>query len=292
MAKASMELMERKLDSLDGEQNMPFRYWLEEYKRKPAVVVQYQKIFKVFLEWTGKTPKQLVDEFDQREARNLILRFQGYLASKGYKNNSIATFLTAIRIFYSSQCEEIRGLKRKVVQPEQAVGEHIFSTEDLRKMWHVGDLRGKALLATGMSLGWEVGSILGMEREFFENLVKRARSEKMDFIAFDWVRSKEQTPMYGILTPSAIDSLERYLEKHKDNPSPRLWPDWTTEDAINDALRALAKEANIVTTGRIRWHLLRKWLKSQLDAAGLSEFQNKLITGTKIPIQTGHTFKH
>lgn len=284
MARVSMEQLERKLNDLEGEQNKPFKNWLEEYTRKPNVANHYRKIFNIFLEWIGKTPKQLVQEFDQKETRNIILRFQSHLASKGFKNNSIAAYLTAVRSFYTSQCEPVRGLKRKVVQVEEATDEHIFSTEDLRKMWHVGDLRNKALLAVGMSLGWEVGQILDMDKDVFERQVLRARSEKQDFIAFNWVRPKEQKPQYGILSPCAIDSLERYLEKRKDNPDSRLWFDLTTEDAINDVLRALVRDAGIVTTGKVRWHLLRKWLMSQLDAAGLTEFQNKICQGKSLPV--------
>jgi hypothetical protein len=185
--------------------------------------------------------------------------------------------------FYSSQCEPIR-LKGKIIKVEGATGEYIFSLEDLRRMWHVANTRNKTILAVGCSLGWEVSQILGMDRTFFENLVKRARSEKQEYIAFNWIRPKTQSAIYGILNPCAIDSIERYLEKTKDIKSERLWHDLTTEDSLNDVLKSLVQEAGIVTIGTIRWHLLRKWLMSQLDRAGLSEFENKIILGKQIPI--------
>ena len=281
--KMNVEGMNNLLDGLaNDEDNKPLHDWLSEFTKKPDTIRLYYGRFKVYLEWIKKTPKQLVIEFDKKQVKSLLLQFQGYLVQK-YKNNTARSILTTAMSFYASQCEPIT-MKRKLIQIEGATGQHIFSTEDLRKMWHVANTRNKAILAVGCSLGWDVSLILAMDRNFFENLVKRARSEKQDFIAFDWTRPKTQSSIYGILNPCAIDSLERYLEKTKDIKSERLWHDLTTEDAINDVLKSLVQEAGIVTIGTIRWHLLKKWLMSQLDRAGLSEFENKTIIGKKIPI--------
>ena len=52
--------------------------WLAEYG-KPNVEKVMRARFEKFLEWSGKTPQQLVDQFNQQDARNQILRFQTWL---------------------------------------------------------------------------------------------------------------------------------------------------------------------------------------------------------------------
>ena len=169
-----------------------------------------------------------------------------------------------------------------------AKGEHVFSRKDLAKMWHCANTRDKAILACGCALGWGVSQVASMEREFFERLVKRARSEELEFVAFDWERPKTSAQIYGILTPCALDSLERWLEKTKDTKSKWLWISDSNRthlsvDALNDILRYLVKESAIVTTGKIRWHLLRKWLIKSLSSAGLVEWETKIVVGKGIP---------
>ena len=279
----------------------PMQEWLSEYPKESTRGVQARR-FKLYLEWTGKTPQQLVDEFANKKARSQILKFQNYLlneyqavdkhgkpkAKKGLSQNTAKGIIGAVRAFYTSQCQTVRGLKGKIVKTTLPVQkEHIFSTTDLKKMWHVADTRGKAILACATSLGWEVSAIRGMKRDFFEALVKRARSEGQDFIMFEDIRAKEGEIRLGILNPIAIDSLERWLEKTRDSPSKWLWSNGNggriTDDTFNNIVKNLVDEANIVTIGKIRFHLIRKWLMGALTSAGLGEFETKIIMGKAIP---------
>jgi len=259
----------------------PMRKWLEEYG-KPKVAKANRARFLKFLKWSKKTPKELVDQFDQKEARNLILRYQTDLMKK-YKANTVRSLVNSVRAFYASRCETVRGLKRKIVKAESARGQHVFSTADLKKMFHIANTRDKAILACGCSLGWGSSAFLDMNRDYFEKLVKRARSQNEEFITFEWIRPKTQNEIFGILTPCALDSLERYLEKTQDNPSPKLW-NGITSDTLTDILRKLAKEANVVVTGSVSWHLLRKWLMQTLTNANIDVYGTKLMIGKGIPI--------
>jgi len=165
---------------------------------------------------------------------------------------------------------------------QMATGEHQFSLEDLTKMFNVANTRNKALLAVGVSLGWTTSMILDMERKYFQDLVNKAKAEGKEFISFRYVRPKTQASIFGILNPNAIEYLGQYLERIKDNEDTRLWG--LNEDTLTDILRSLAQEAGIVTAGRIHWHMLRKFLMTQLDRAGLTEWQVKYILGKVIPI--------
>jgi len=276
------------------EQNEPLNDWLEEYPKQTSRKVQ-KRHFQTFLRWCNRTPKQLVQEFNQQKTRSLILKFQSHLKNEavvqkgmregetGLSDNTVRGAVNAVRAFYTSQKETVTGLKRKVISAKTAKGEDVFSLSDLQKIWHISDTRDKAIISLGCSLGWEASAFLDMERPFFEWFVKRARSEDLDFIAFDYERKKTGAEQYGILTPCALDSLERWLE-HADGKRKKrnLW-NGLTRDGLNKILKRLTKEANIATIGRVRWHLLRKWLMSTLSRSGLNEWQTKIILGKAIP---------
>ena len=267
----------------------PMQKWLDEYT-KLKTRRNNKSNFQKFLEWSGKTPQQLVDEFTQKDARHLILEFQKDMIAKGFSDNSVRSYVNTVRAFYASQCETIRNLKRRIVSAKMAKDQHVFSLEDLKAMFHVSNTQEKALLACGVSLGWEASAIRDMDRSYFEQLVKRARSQNEEFISFDWQRKKTGARQYGILSPLALDSLERYLEKTKDEAKAKLW-NGITQNTLNNILKRLVEESNIVTTGSVSWHLLRKFLMSQLSDAGLNSFEVKIIVGKAIPV-TDLTYLH
>jgi len=264
------------------EKKNPFEAWLNEYT-KPKTRTNNSHNFKKFLEWSKKTPQELVDEFNQKDTRHQILAFQKVMTEKGFSTNSVRSYVNSVRAFYSSQCETVKNLKRRIVSAEMAKGQHVFSLQDLQSTFHIANTLEKALLACGVSLGWEASAIRDMDRNYFESLVKRAKSQKQDFISFDWQREKTGARQFGILSPLALNSLERYLEKTKDAPKEKLW-NGITQNTLNNILKRLVEEANIITTGSVSWHLLRKFLMSQLSDSGLNSFEIKIIVGKAIPV--------
>lgn len=272
-------------------ENEPMEQWLNEYTNK-TTRSNAEINFKVYLQWSKKTPKQLIDEFEQVKTKSQILQFQNYLineyvsphTNQKLKPNSVRSILTSVRAFYTSQKEMVRGLKSKIINVEEAKGEHIFSLDDLRAMYAVGDLRDKAILSTATSLGWEISAFLDLDKDFVEALVKRAKAQNVEFIAFDWQRHKTGATQYGILNPMAIFSLEQYLAKlNKENPTQKKLFD-LTEVSVNNILRKLVQDANLALIGTIRFHLLRKFLMSSLSDANLNAFEIKLILGKEIGI--------
>jgi hypothetical protein len=276
---------------MGNEANQPLIDWLNEYSNKRSKANATMN-FNIYLAWAKKTPKQLVDEFDQIKTKSQILQFQSYLVNDfvsektkdKLKPNTVRAVLTAVRAFYSSQKEQIRGLKGKIIDSQMAQGEHPFSIDDLRSMYSVANLRDKAILSTAVSLGWETSAFLGLDKIFIEKLVLRAKSQNVDFIAFDWQRHKSGAPQFGILNPMALFSLENYLAKlTKENPDQKRLFD-LSEPSTNDVIRKLAKDSNLTLIGTIHFHLLRKFLMNALNDAGLNSFETKFIVGKKIGI--------
>ena len=160
-------------------------------------------------------------------------------------------------------------------------------------MFNTADTKGKALLALGCSLGWEISAVLELERTFMQNLIAKAKSEKAEYYYFKTIRQKTGAPRLGVLNPLAILWVGRYLEETKDkaprkrrsagfNPVGSLFDIHPV--TVNNYLRAVAGEARIVVTGRVHWHKIRGWVMSTLSRSGLNEFQIKYIVGKSIPL--------
>lgn len=253
--------------------------WLSEYSN-PATKRAHEIRIGKFFTWSKKTPEQL-SELSSKQAKHLLLQFQAAMKKEEMPNNSILTIITSVRSFFAYLEKPIKFRPGQLVHQEMATGYHTFANSDLGEMYNSGNAFDKALLAVGVSLGWEVSAVLDLKREDMERLVKRAKAKDKDFISFESQREKTGAARFGIVNPLALEALERYFAVDKDGTK-RLFP--MTRGGANKLLQRLAREANIPLTGSIRWHNLRSWLMSQLSRAGFNEFQIKYLVGKTIPI--------
>jgi hypothetical protein len=237
-----------------------------------------------------------VDEFlslDQREMRHLALRFQN--EHENQNHNTIYGILTSLNSFlrYLDMPIDFKG---KRVKPMPDLDSHTFSNGDLSKMFDVGSTKEKALLALGCSLGWEISAVLELTRDFLQGLVDRAKSENQNFIFFISRRRKTGAARLGVLNPNALEWVGKWLtesqnmqkrkrkenRKQADQPLSPVFD--ITDEGVNKMLRRLAKDAQIVATGRVHFHRIRGWVMSGLSRAGFNEFQIKYLMGKAIPL--------
>jgi hypothetical protein len=228
-----------------------------------------------------------------KEKRHIALVFQNTF--KG-KDNTVNGILTALSSFLTYMDTPIvwKG-KRKKIQPDTT--SHEYTTDDFRRMFNAADTKGKALLALGTSLGWEISAVLEIDREQMKNLIAKAKSEHNEFYYFPSIRKKTGALRLGVLNPLAIECMDKYLTETEGkklrlrnrnsnsltyNPLSNLFD--ITQTSINKYLRGIAVDARIVTTGRVHWHKIRGWAISNLSRAGLNEFQIKYIVGKSIPV--------
>lgn len=269
-------------------QKTPMEAWLSEYVKERTAYIN-RGIFKQYLEWLGKSDTEIVREYKEakdkqqwnKATKNQILQFQAWLTKeKGYAQNTVRTRIQILRAFYNSQCEQIKNLKGKIVKQTIARGEHIFSLEDMKALRDIGTLRGKAMISTAISLGWETSSFLSLEREFVKRLVARAKSQKEDFMLFETIRAKSGEMRLGILTPIALYDLEKFLKATEKKATEKLFK--ISDRGLNKWLKSMVNKADIKTIGSIKFHLIRKFLMSALSRAGLNEFEIDLVLGKAI----------
>jgi site-specific recombinase XerD len=285
----------------------PIDNWLKEMKESARS--RYLARFNEFLEWTGKTDVELVQEYRQatdkdawtRKWGSIVLQYYQARLSAGYSVNSARADSVAPRSFFSSQCQEVKIQRGKIAKAQIATGEHSFTQDELKKMFHYGDVKQKAILATAVSLGWSSIDFLSLERSFIEPYVKKAREEKLEFVQFIYARQKTDETAICHLMPEAIESLDAYLKttprqannKKKANKqkkqdakflwySPSNYDEPLTNKALNDILKGMVKQASIMTTGDVKFNLLRKFTFSTLQRLGMTESESRVCVGKTV----------
>jgi site-specific recombinase XerD len=255
-----------------------------------------------FLEFLNVTDSELIKTYKQAKDKSEWAKRTGQKVvefynefTKTYAINTARAYVSAARAFCRDNCQILIIQRRKISKPKKAMGEHEFNREELAKMYHVADLRDKAILATAVSLGFSVEDFAELPREQIENLVNKAISEKIDFIGFDYERGKTGVESRSHLTPEARDSLKEwfaYIDKKREcegkGKSKYVFPNGNsehlTDQAINDIIKDLIKKANITTTGKIRFHLIRKFLMNALHDAGFDDWAIKRAMGKEVPV--------
>jgi hypothetical protein len=128
---------------------------------------------------------------------------------------------------------------------------------------------------------------LSLERSFIEPYVKKAREEKLDFVQFIYTRQKTDETAICHLMPESIESLDAYLKTIPEDAkflwySPSNHNEPLTNKALNDILKGMVKQASIMTTGDIKFNLLRKFTFSTLQRFGMTESESRVCVGKTV----------
>jgi len=264
--------------------------WLEQYaERSRGQYLTCLKDFQLFLE--EKDLKSLVkrldkdfgklkaDEFARKWGRR-VASFYQKLLQEGKSVNTARNKTIAVRSFFNSAYIKLKIRRGAIGKPQMAF-EHTFTIEELRRMFLIGDIREKVILALGRSLGWGSGDFVKIRKE---DITKAIQNTKNGFAFFPRYRKKSGEPMESIITPDAVKVLETYLPTIKGE---WLFPAGNGKghisvDTLNYVIRNLAEKAGI--KDQIRFHLLRKFLISALVEGGLNEWEVKVLVGKAIPV--------
>jgi hypothetical protein len=265
--------------------------WLAE-KRTANTRRTYERRLRQFLTYHQMTPEEYLNLPSKRQ-RTLALKFQNEQPDKN--PNTIYSVLTAVGSFVDHHDKPIRW-KRARVKPRPDVSSHVFSNGDLEKMFQIGNVKEKGMLALATSLGWEIRGVLKLKRKTLRDLIDRAKDTGQKFVYFKNVREKTGAQRLGILNPLAIEWVDKWLQQSENMKPMKRKHDREarinivsevfdlTGEGFNIMLKRLARKAQIKTTGRVRFHAIRKWVMSGLSRSGFNEFQIKYVLGKAIPM--------
>lgn len=265
-------------------------------------VWNYRNRMNMFLEFLGMTDKEFIEGYKRAKDRLewskqmglKVVAFYNKRVSEGYATNTVRAEVSTVRAFCRDNATTLILPRRKIAKAKSAKGEHEFTQAELAKMFYIADVRGKAILSTAISLGFSIEDFSELKRDFIESLVNKAIVEKLPFIGFDYERGKTGVESRSHLTPEAINSLKvwfEYIDQKRAEKglgkSEWCWGNgnsgYLNEQTLNDIIKDLIKKANIITTGKIRFHLLRKFLMNALHDAGFDSWETKRALGKEIP---------
>lgn len=266
---------------------------------------KYKNRMNDFLEFMDLTDAELLEGYKRAKDRLewskqiglKVVAFYNKRVNEGYATNTVRAEVSTVRAFCRDNATTLLLPRRKIAKAKSAKGEHEFTREELSKMFYVADVRGKAVLATSVSLGFSVEDFSELKREYIESLVNKALNEKIDFIGFDYERGKTGVESRSHLTPEAVNSLKAWFEyidakraEHKPEAlgkSEWVWCNGNcghlNEQTFNDIIKDLVKKANVTVAGKLRFHLLRKFLMSSLHDSGFDSWEVKRALGKEIP---------
>ena len=267
--------------------------WLKELKENSRH--RYELRFDEFCQWIQKSPEQLVKEYKNSSDKeawakhmgSIIVQYYQARLEAGYSINSARADTIAPRSFFKSCCQEVHVGRGKIAKAQIATGEHSFTQEELKKAFYFGDVKAKAILATEVSLGWSSIDFLSLEVSFIKPFIEKAKAEKLDFVQFVYTRQKTDETAICHLMPEAIDSLDTYLKSVPQDAkflwySPSNHGEPLTNKALNDILKGMVKQASIMTTGDIKFNLLRKFTFSTLQRCGMTESESRVCVGKTV----------
>jgi integrase len=249
-------------------------------KRRATYELYTHNLHKFFL-WYGK-PYQDFKTLDRISLENLLVDFQNEHV-KLLSANSILSAQTAVQSFVNKQFGFTLNMRGDKLPQEMDFHSYQFKNDDLGRMFEVGNTKEKAVISLACSLGWESQDLLNLRKDDVKTLVNEARKENRQFITFETKRTKTNLPRLGVISPLALEWIERFLAENrkirKDSKQEALFS--LSKSGLTKMTSKLAKEAGVGNGKPIRFHKIRAWAFSNY-LRGYDEYEAKYITGKKI----------
>jgi integrase len=259
--------------------------WLNSQKK--ATRVTYQSLWGYFLEFTGLTGDQILDNKKADKTytwEKKVMEFKDWLIKKGLSEKSAKTATATVRGFFSYYRLPLqfrRSESGKLSEAEPKYEDYRFAREDLKKMCDVADLNERYVITAGKSFGLRAGDFLKLTRGDIEPYINREPpicigpidTQKESVRAYPFVDSDAQ-PVIKLM-------LEQMDREGRTDPNQRILK-YTNEIQLSRILQRVADKAGMKHgSKRVRFHCLRKFLIDRLSSH-MSESKWKQIIGKKI----------
>ena len=251
-----------------------------------------QTVVSDFCKWHGKTKEHIVTEYYcidkpqmiqrwRRDYGTTIYNYYKWLRQKGYKHNSARRMAFTVSKFLKKTCESIIFETKISRGVESTKIEHEFLTEQLKQMFLVGNIEQKAILQTGVNLGFRVNDFLNLPREPFIKAINDVKAGAKTPYLLKLETQKEAVIAHAMLTKNTLDVLDQNLKTAPQ--STKLFD--KTERQLNYMIKSLWKKAfpqHKAEAKNVFWHLLRKYFVTMALGAGVDSTLIKFIVGKRV----------
>jgi hypothetical protein len=257
---------------------------------RPATKNCYKTFLKRYLDWTGKTGQQLINEKkahpDDGFVEKSLLRFRKAILDNGKSTNYASSALGAVGGFYHyNRCKLnlTQSESKRLRQRERKTQDYHFEKDDFERMAKVANLKEKYVLFVGKAVGLRGSDFL----KFTYGHFRAAKlNNDVPIMLGEFITHKEAEKAFPFLDTDALQVVKDWLEINKTESSDELILN-DTEDNLSLILQNLCRKAGFEIKGstihgkRVRFHCLRKFLTERLSVHS-SESQWKQIVGKAI----------
>lgn len=222
-----------------------FKDFIRSRSRRPSTKSQYITRIRVYVNFTGKNPTQLIEEAETEEENGIKLRnrkindyfyeFREKLEEEGMLPSTINGYFDTVKAFYRHYDIQLPKLKIALNSSENWSMEDIPTLDHIREAVKVCNIRDKAILLLMLSSGMGSGEIRHLKYGDFINSVEEylqlSDEDKLNIpkIAFElrkiddvigtWKihRFKTGMPYITFNSPESTQAIVDYLVQRENN---------------------------------------------------------------------------
>lgn len=252
--------------------------WLVDIK--PSSRESYTSAMKVYMEFTGLNPTQLIDEAeeDRKQSRRQqgkpeqrLAEFYNWLVSeyvskawgnrikdkkKGISKKRAVSYVGSIRSFYKRNGFSIMSKTPRAAPKKENRKMRMTSKEVKKLVSHAPTLRDRAIILMMFQGGFDVATLSSLNYGDVEFELKEERVPML----IDVVREKEEVDYFTFVGHDSIDALRSYLNDRRSKGD---------EIKLNTPLFILEGNARNTENNRIKTHNIQSMLKHTALRAGL-----------------------
>ncbi|MCJ7634588.1 tyrosine-type recombinase/integrase [Candidatus Bathyarchaeota archaeon] len=226
--------------------------------------------------------RRSTDQDRRFEIDDLVPQWHKWLMEKyELSYNSALTRVVHVQGFFLYFRDPLQLKRGQLVVEEVPERYHIFSHEELCRMFDLADLGEKAFLCLGVNLGLRVDDFINLKRS-----PRIEASKRQNFpLEFQLKTQKEKVLAVCHVTEEcwqilcdwwAISSESQYVFPAFDGNSP------ISVDKVEDVLKRLWTRAYPQSEEDVKWHGLRKYLLSSLGNVGVNHVHTLRMIGKKV----------
>ena len=283
----------------------------------------YLSGFRVYVEFMGKNPKELIDDIEEDREKprrergkpeQKMEEFYQYLLNdfvtrrtvngkrrRGLSKNLAAAYTTSIRSFYRRNGYPLMSKSRRGV-PKKENSKMSMTPRLVKKLVdHAPTLRDKAVILFMFQGGFDVSTLCSLDY----GDVARELKEGEDPMMITVVREKEEVEYFTFVGKDAIDAIMAYLDerRHKGEDMTFQSPlflkegkkkrkgERITTNLIQNMLRDVAVSSRVVSEEEMRSadmnparpHALRAGFSTVLRLNGFSDMLVEFMLGHSVP---------
>jgi hypothetical protein len=202
--------------------------WIETVNVKPNTRNSYLMGMQKYLEFTGLTPEELLNEAEdeavnqpsirKRKILTRRLAFRKYLIEQtDLSPNSIRNTMNGVKSFYSSAYLHVPILPRMGTIEPQPENIMFISKEEIREVLNVADPLEKAIVLVGVSSGLAAADICNLKVVDFKN----GYDDKTKITMLQLTRIKTGVKFVTFLSPESSTAVWNYLKYRDRQPKRR-----------------------------------------------------------------------